>query len=329
LENLPTHMTTHPTTHLTKAQTPPLHTPVLLSEILQMAAPSLEESKTKILDLTFGRGGHLTALLEKFPGSTAILVDQDLEAIEFAKNQFAPKFEGRIEGIFHGNFSEYKVPEAQFDLILADLGVSSPQLDQGGRGFSFYKDGPLDMRMNQLETLTAETVVNEFEESELVQIFKEMGEVRSPFRVVRAIVHDRKTVRFQSTSQLAGLIERVDGWQKKSMHPATLYFQGLRIFVNAELESLRQSLPQWIHGLRPKGRLQVLTFHSLEDRIVKQGFKALMQFGAPVHKKVIVGTEEEGRANPRSRSAKLRVFEKDFHPHANKINKYSKLSDPS
>ena len=152
-------------------------------------------------------------------------------------------------------------------------------------------------------------IINESPEQELIRIFQEYGEVRSPFRVVRAIVHDRKTKPYKTTKELAGLIERVEGWKRKGFHPATLFFQGLRLAVNQELESVENALPELIKGLKPGGRLTVITFHSLEDRIVKNVFKN-SDMGQPVHKKVIVPTREEEVSNPRARSAKLRIFER-------------------
>ena len=159
------------------------------------------------------------------------------------------------------------------------------------------------------QELSAETIINSWPEEELVEVFKSYGEVRSPFRVVRAIVHDRQEKPFTTTKELSGLIERVDGWRKKGHHPATKYFLGLRLAVNRELEQLSESLPHMMEALNENGRLAVLTFHSLEDRIVKRIFKS-SELGKPVNKKVIVATREEQQSNPRSRSAKLRVFQR-------------------
>ncbi|MFN8791367.1 MAG: 16S rRNA (cytosine(1402)-N(4))-methyltransferase RsmH [Bdellovibrionales bacterium] len=293
----------------------PEHIPVLLNPILEAFDPILKgpRSSSEILyfDGTFGRGGHYRALKTLNPNLQACVFDQDPQAIAYAHEHFKAEVESGQLKVEHANFSAFS-PEkwGHFDIMLLDLGVSSPQLDEAERGFSFYHDGPLDMRMNTSSGVTAEMIINEWDENDLIQVFKEYGEVRSPYRVVRAVVHDRKTKPFKTTQQLAGLIERVEGWRKKGFHPATLYFQGLRLAVNQELEVLQQALPRVLEGLRPGGRLAVITFHSLEDRIVKNVLKS-SSLGRPVNKKVIVAEREEQMKNPRSRSAKLRVFERD------------------
>jgi 16S rRNA (cytosine1402-N4)-methyltransferase len=201
-------------------------------------------------------------------------------------------------------------PSGGFDVILADLGVSSPQLDQAARGFSFYQEGPLDMRMDQSQGATAADIVNSWPEVELLDLFTRYGEVRSPRRVVRALVNDRKQTPFTTTSQLSGLIERVEGWRKKGQHPATRYFLALRMAVNNELSGLETSVPDLMRALSEKGRLIVITFHSLEDRIIKYAFREAPALGFPLFKKVVVPSEEEILQNPRARSAKLRVFQR-------------------
>ena len=189
------------------------------------------------------------------------------------------------------------------------------------------KDGPLDMRMDRGQELTAERILATWTEAELNDVFKSYGEVRSPYRVVRALVHDRKTKPFVRTRQLAGLIERVEGWKKKGMHPATNYFMALRIAVNEELSGLEDFLIRIVGALSEGARAAVISFHSLEDRIVKTTFRTLQNpcscppefplcqcgkksAGKVVNRKVIIPSDEEIKANPRSRSAKLRVFEK-------------------
>ncbi len=173
----------------------------------------------------------------------------------------------------HFNFHNIAELNQTFDVILLDLGVSSPQLDEAERGFSFYHDGPLDMRMNQQLPHTAADIVNTWPEVELIELFTELGEIRRPQRVVRAIVNDRKEKPFSTTRDLSGLIERVEGWQRKGHHPATRYFLGLRMAVNNELSGLESCLPELMRSLTPNGRLIIITFHSLEDRIVKYAFK--------------------------------------------------------
>jgi 16S rRNA (cytosine1402-N4)-methyltransferase len=196
--------------------------------------------------------------------------------------------------------------------MLLDLGVSSPQLDVAERGFSFYHDGPLDMRMDQRREQSAADVVNNIDEDDLTELFKTLGEIPRPYKVVRAIVHDRKTEPFTTTRQLASMIERVEGWSRKGHHPATRYFMALRLYVNRELELLEQALPDLIAGLNDQGRLAVITFHSLEDRIVKNFFKTHAELGKPVNKKVIIAKWPERKSNPRARSAKLRVFQREL-----------------
>lgn len=297
------------------------HLPVLLNEVLDMFDPVMKAHALaepgrplRYLDGTFGRGGHLKAILDKYPNVSAVAFDQDPEAIEYAKTHFSEWIQsGRLE-IHHANFSEYAVEKfGPYDLALLDLGVSSPQLDQGPRGFSFYHDGPLDMRMNNTTGTTAADIIQEFSENELNDLFKSLGEINRPYRVSRAIVHDRDEKPFRTTRDLASLVERVEGWHRKGFHPATQYFLALRLYVNRELEVVEESLERLAHGLKSKGRLAVLTFHSLEDRIVKNKFKELaetMDAGSIVNKKVIQAQWNEAKTNPRARSAKLRVFER-------------------
>ncbi len=292
------------------------HIPVLLQEILEKFAPVVESQPgqpLKYFDGTFGRGGHLRAILEKYPQISAVAFDQDPEAIAYAHSQFAEWIaQGRLQ-VHHRNFSDYSKEEfGEFDLMLLDLGVSSPQLDQGPRGFSFYHEGPLDMRMNNSQGPTAAELVATLSEEELNDVFKNLGEIQRPYRVTRAIVHDRDSKPFTTTRDLAGLIERVEGWHRKGFHPATQYFMALRLLVNRELEVIEESLEKLATGLKSKGRLAVLTFHSLEDRIVKNKFKELaetMDAGSIVNKKVVQAQWNEAKENPRARSAKLRVFE--------------------
>lgn len=288
------------------------HIPVLLSEILEGAREI--PRKERALDVTFGRGGHAKAFLKEFPNMQLLAWDRDHEAVEHAKKMIEESsLKNRLQVEQKTFFSEadrQTLPDNHFDLILADLGVSSPQLDDAERGFSFYHDGPLDMRMDHRQELSAQDIVNTWSENELIEIFQNYGEIRSPFRVVRAIIGDRKEKPFTRTGSLASLIERVDGWHKKGQHPATKYFLALRLVVNQEIDLLKEGL----HGLMPKlrdgGRLMVLTFHSLEDRIVKNLFKEEQDLGFNVNKKVIQATREESKINVRSRSAKLRIFQR-------------------
>ncbi len=309
----------------------PDHQPVLLREVLEgfsILSNSKYEEEEKWGDLfshsshdkvsnhpmyfdgTFGRGGHYKALKMLYPKMKSHVMDQDQQARDYAIQNFKTEVESGELIFTNENFSNFSQSnQGSFDMMLLDLGVSSPQLDQAERGFSFYHAGPLDMRMNQSQYTTAEMIINTWDEKDLVALFQKFGEVYKPFRVVRAIVHDRKEKAFQTTDQLAGLIERVDGWRKKGVHPATQYFMALRLAVNNELEVLENTLPVMMKALNNGGRLAVISFHSLEDRIVKNLFRN-SDLGQPVNKKVIIATDEENEKNPRARSAKLRIFER-------------------
>lgn len=310
---------------MTKVEVTP-HIPIMVNEILGFAEPCLSKPGTRYFDGTFGRGGHLKAILERYPNCTALAFDRDQEAITYAEQNFKSLLEESRLQVAHKNYADFNPQElGEFDYMLIDLGVSSPQLDEAARGFSFYHDGPLDMRMDHEQELTAADILNTYPEKELIQIFKEYGEVKSPFRVVRALLHDRQVTPYTSTRAFAGMIERVDRWKRKGSHPATQYFLGLRLAVNQELEATQEGVRRLVTGLKPHGRLAVLTFHSLEDRIVKRLFKdELKEFGRPVFKKVMEPSQDEIRQNPRSRSAKLRVFERSLQDaDRSKKNKYS------
>ncbi len=265
-------------------------------------------------DGTFGRGGHFKEVQRNFSLKKALIADQDLEAIASAKNEFSELIASDKLVLHHKSFLQFaKENTTKLDVILLDLGVSSPQLDQAERGFSFNKLGPLDMRMNQTAEKSVADLINQLDHDELMTIFKKYGEVENPFHVVKAIVADRVLKPFATTLQLAGLIERVDGWKKKGFHPATQYFMALRLVINQELEILEEALPLLIDQLQDGGLFSVITFHSLEDRIVKNIFKD-DEKGFLVNKKVIVPTTEECRINIRARSAKLRIFQKGQKP---------------
>lgn len=282
--------------------------PVLAEEVIEAFSSLTGKNNLSYFDGTFGRGGHYTLLKNKYNITRAVATDQDLQAIAYAKENYP---EVTIHHINFNNFSETNTEK--FDMILADLGVSSPQLDQADRGFSFNKDGPLDMRMNQNQSMTAARIINEFTEDDLFKLFREYGEIQNPARAIRAIVEDRKTKPFTTTLQLAGLIERVDGWHKKGFHPATQYFMALRLVVNQELYVVEEGIKNLMQQLTEGGRLAVISFHSLEDRIIKNLFKD-SDLGFSVNKKVIVPSEEECKTNPRARSAKLRIFQKGPQP---------------
>lgn len=291
------------------------HYPVMLNEVMEMFAQANTEAPRTYLDGTFGRGGHAAAMAERFPHLDIYALDKDQEAIEHAQKNWSDKIQNKKFFIEQASFAsidrviEQRHWPQKYDMILLDLGVSSPQLDQGNRGFSFYHPGPLDMRMDQRAPLTAEQIINFWSEEELVDIFKEYGEVFKPYNVVKNIIRERKKGNIASTQELSQLIERSVGWRKKGKHPATQYFMALRLVVNRELEDLKEGLQTLMKHLVPGGRLVVISFHSLEDRIVKQVFK-MSELGAPVQKKVIKPSRQEEVENKRSRSAKLRAFER-------------------
>lgn len=291
------------------------HYPVMVNEVMEMFAQAGVERPKNYLDGTFGRGGHAEQVTQAFPDMDIYALDKDKEAVDYAKEAWSQKSQSKKFFIEQASFAnldevieERNWPQ-KYDMILLDLGVSSPQLDQGSRGFSFYHQGPLDMRMDQRSPLTAEEIINYWSEEELVDIFKDYGEVFKPYSVVKSIMRERKKGAISSTQDLSQLIERSVGWRKKGKHPATQYFMALRLVVNRELEDLKEGLQGLMKHLVPGGRLVVITFHSLEDRIVKQVFKR-SELGRPVNKKVVKPTRQEELENKRSRSAKLRAFEK-------------------
>ena len=282
------------------------------------------------MDATFGRGGHAEAILSRLGTDGRLLcLDRDTQAVAAASGKFA--VDSRVS-VFHAAFSalaecaDRVEPGLTLDGILFDLGVSSPQLDDAHRGFSFMQDGPLDMRMNLEQGRSAADVVNTAPESELAGIFFQFGEERNARRIARAIVHDRVEFPFRTTLQLAQLIERVAPTRDRHKHPATRVFQALRIHVNQELTELQAGLAAALSRLTMGGRLAVISFHSLEDRIVKRFMRDQssvdpMYAGLPdipphVRPKLrLVGKSMEASQleidrNPRARSARLRVAEK-------------------
>lgn len=305
------------------------HIPVLLDEVVEMMAP---ESGRMIVDGTLGGGGHSEAMLQA--GAHVIGVDQDEQAHAFAQERLAP-FSDRFTPL-RGNFAD--LPELltsagveKVDGILIDIGVSSWQLDEADRGFSFGKDGPLDMRMDRSGGQTAADLVNTWSEDELRTIFYEYGEERAGSKIARRIVERRQTRKFERTTDLADFISTILPRSKGpsgKIHPATRVFQALRIAVNDELGVLRRFLDNAAELLNPGGRLLVITFHSLEDRMVKKFFKHASQshidrkeWPEPrpnpdyqyqlVTRRPITATDSEIQTNKRSRSAKLRVVEKN------------------
>jgi len=299
------------------------HIPVMLDEAVEGLSV---QSGGRYLDGTFGRGGHARAVLSRLDASgRLLLMDRDPQAIAAAQAEFA--VDPRVS-IRHANFStmaEWDETAAGLDGILLDLGVSSPQLDEAERGFSFMTDAPLDMRMDTTQGESAADFLASATDREIADVLWTFGEERHSRRIARAIVEDRDAKPFTRTSQLASLIERIVGRREPGKHPATRSFQALRIHVNGELDSLQQGLNAALERLRPGGRLSVISFHSLEDRAVKMfirdqsGRVQNSRRGPPVAaaaaRLVAIGKAQfpsnaEIAVNPRSRSAVLRVAEK-------------------
>ena len=306
---------------------PTRHVPVLLTEVCEALRP---ERGGVVVDGTFGAGGYTRALLNAHPATTIIAIDRDPEAIA-AGARLGPKSRGRLH-LIAGRFGNLDaiVAEAGYadgvDGVVLDVGVSSMQLDQAERGFSFRTEGPLDMRMER-EGRSAADIVNEASEAELADIFFHYGEERRARAVARAVLEARRRAPLTTTGQLAGLVACHVRAEPGGIHPATRVFQGLRIAVNDELGELVRALHAAERVLKPGGRLAVVTFHSLEDRIVKQFIAARTGRVAassrhlpatvaaqpsfrPVTKGPVLPSGDEITQNPRARSAKLRAAER-------------------
>ncbi len=289
-----------------------IHIPVMLGEVLEGLAP---QRGSRILDCTVGGGGHAKALLERaVPGGVLIGIDYDARALELADAALRG-VEGARYRLFQGPFSRLKEFLLQagleaVDIILFDLGLSSIQLDDPSRGFSFRYDSFLDMRMDQSRGITAEELVNSLSEEELARIFYRYGEEKFARRIAREIVMQRRLKAIETTGDLVRIVESVVGHRRTRIHPATRVFQALRIVVNNELQELEDGLVAARDVLAPGGRIGVISFHSLEDRIVKHTFRRWVKEGdfELITKKPIVPSPEEVSSNPRSRSAKLRII---------------------
>lgn len=299
------------------------HIPVLKDAILRYFA----NTHGILLDATFGGGGHTAALLNQDPHLQVVALDIDPEAAQRAKAvqaQFPQRFQ-----FFAYNFSELDQLKMNFDGILMDLGVSSFQLDQAERGFSFRNAGPLDMRMNPNVGISAKTFLENASQEELTVAIRDYGEEKQWKSIVKAILSYRNEIVWENTVAFADFLLKhttLSRSKKPGIHPATRVFQGIRIYVNQELEHLKRGLVKAFNCLNPQGQLAVITFHSLEDRIVKQFFnekcgKSLNKFDAEPRqfkqitatlatRKPIIADPEEVRLNPRSRSAKLRIIQK-------------------
>jgi 16S rRNA (cytosine1402-N4)-methyltransferase len=285
------------------------HIPVLLNETLHYLSPARGQS---YLDVTAGFGGHARAVLDLTQNfKNSVLVDRDSEAIDALEEAFANTDVKIVCNNFLSASDDLKKQGRQFDMILADLGVSSLQMDEPERGFSFANSGPLDMRMDKKQEVSADTIVNSYSEQQVAQILKEFGEEPKAHQIARKIVHERPV---KTTDQLARIVAK--SWPGHSRtHPATRTFQAIRIAVNSELTQLREALPAWTELLAKDGRLVIISFHSLEDRIVKNflsenaanTYDSILELQT---KKPVQATQNEIVSNPRARSAKLRACRK-------------------
>ncbi|MHB1284761.1 MAG: 16S rRNA (cytosine(1402)-N(4))-methyltransferase RsmH [Metallibacterium scheffleri] len=298
------------------------HVPVMLAEVIAGLGVRAEGT---YLDGTYGRGGHAAAILQLLgPQGSLLLLDRDPEAIAAARARFANDARVRIR---HGSFAalaEWDAAQVGLDGMLLDLGVSSPQLDQAARGFSFMADGPLDMRMDPTQGQSAAEFLAQADAEDIAAVLWRYGEERMSRRIAQTIVQARVEQPLTRTLELAQLVQRAIGRREPGKHPATRTFQALRLHVNGELDALQRGLAAASACLKPGGRLAVISFHSLEDRLVKQFIRGpeLPRVGrglpAPtpmpgalraVGRKHFASAEEVAR-NPRARSAVLRIAEK-------------------
>lgn len=280
-----------------------VHKPVLAGDLISR----LEiQPGGHYLDATVGAGGHSGLILAAAPDIRLTAIDRDEMAIAMAEKNLAA-YQSQIE-FWHGNFADYDYGSQQFDGIIADLGVSSGQLEIPERGFSFRSSGPLDMRMDSRQSLTAADIVNKWDEEQLADIFYHYGEERLSRQIARRIVQKRP---FTTTTELAETIARhmPRRYRRSRTHPATRFFQALRIAVNQELSSLETFLDRCVLGLKPGGRIGAISFHSLEDRIVKHRLRESPLLEV-ITKKPVRPKGEELQENPRSRSAKLRIAQR-------------------
>ena len=288
-----------------------MHTPVLVSEVLEFLRPRPGQ---RFIDGTVGLGGHAATLLPRLlSGGRLLGIDRDASALDVAAERLS-KYRGHFE-LVHGNFRDLaaivgRTDFGKVDGILLDLGVSSLQLDTPERGFSFVAEGPLDMRMDTTQPTTAATILRRAPARDLERLFRDYGEERFARAIARAVVRERG--RLRTTRDLAELIERVVPRREWRIHPATRVFLALRLRVNSELEALEAALEAAPAVLSPGGRIGVISFHSLEDRIVKNCFRDQARAGtmSVVTRKPVGPTEAEVERNRRARSAKLRVAER-------------------
>ncbi|MFJ9552784.1 16S rRNA (cytosine(1402)-N(4))-methyltransferase RsmH [Nocardiopsis sp. NPDC101807] len=314
-----------------RAGTDPLHVPVMLDRIIELLAPALTGPGAVFVDGTLGLGGHSEALLKACPTMRLVGVDRDTTALERSAERLAP-YADRTHFV-HALYSD--IPRAldeagvtEADAVLLDLGVSSPQLDETDRGFAYAHDAPLDMRMDRTQSLTAAEVVNTYPVGELTRVLRTYGEERFASRVARAIERRRAQGPIDSTRELAELVREAipAATRRTGGHPAKRAFQGLRIEVNAELSILERTLPAAVSRLGVGGRIAVLSYHSLEDRMTKRALAALATDTTPADLPVPLPdrqpelrlltrgaelpTDEENERNPRAQSARLRAAER-------------------
>lgn len=287
------------------------HISVLKKEALEFLAIS---PTGFYADLTGGRGGHAEAIASQLnQGSGKLWVnDWDKEAYRFLKEHFKQNTQVEVGHLSFCDFlNDAENQDLLFDGLLADFGISSVQLDNPERGLSFQEDGPLDMRLDQRLTITAADVVNQFDNKSLADIFFHLGGERHAYKLASAIVNHRAKQKLTTTYELKELAQKVMGrfYRRQKIHPATRSFMALRIFINKELEQIEALLERFLGILKPGGRLVAISFHSLEDRLVKRRFFELAKLGkvSLPFKKPLVASEEEKKQNPRSRSAKMRV----------------------
>ncbi|THG35399.1 16S rRNA (cytosine(1402)-N(4))-methyltransferase RsmH [Glaciibacter flavus] len=307
-----------------------IHTPVMLERTIALLAPAIDRPGAVLVDATLGMGGHTEALLARFPELTVIGLDRDLDALGIARERLAPfgdrarfvhtVYDGILDAVDSEGFDEV-------DAVLFDLGVSSLQLDRVERGFSYSKDAPLDMRMDATSELTAERVLAEYSENDLRRIFHEYGEEKLAARYARAIVRSRDAAPFTRSAQLVKVISDATPVAiQRTGHPAKRVFQAIRIEVNQELAVLERAVPDSLDALRVGGRIVVLAYQSLEDRIVKHALAAASSSTAPAglpvelpeHKPLFrllvrgaeLASDDEKAANPRATPVRLRAAER-------------------
>lgn len=288
-----------------------LHIPVLLNEAVEALQVSLGK---KYIDATVGGGGHSLEIIKR--GGIVLGIDRDNEALEFVNRSLESEVRSQKLKVCKGNFSDIKqiAKENGFekvDGVLFDLGVSSHQLDSAGRGFSIRHEERLDMRMDKTQSLSAYEVVNSYPREDLVRIFYTYGEEHNAEQIARAIVENRKKKEIVTTKELSSIIEGISH-KSEAIHPATRVFQAIRIEVNGELDALKKGINDGLNLLNANGRMVVISFHSLEDRVTKQTFERFKtdKKGIIITKKPIIATFQELSKNKRARSAKMRVFSK-------------------